>query len=102
MENLIKKLEQEVGLTHEQAIKTVSVIKDFMDKEGIDIDWEHFFKGKYNDFLSKVKSLYGSYSEHAEEYSNKIADKVEDIADQAKKTAKDLSDKASNLMKGED
>ena len=102
MENLIKKLQDEVGLSQEQAIKTMSIVKDYMDKEGIEIDWEKFLKGKYQDLFSRAKSLYENYTQKTEEYSYKIADKVEDIAIQAKRTARDLSNKASNLLKDED
>lgn len=99
MDNLIKKLQEEVGLTEEQALKTLSVVKQHMDTEGVDIDWEKLFKGKYNEFVDTVKSFYDNYSQHAEEYSNKLADKVEDLAQQAKKTAQDLTKKASDLLK---
>lgn len=102
MDNLIKRLQEEAGLTEDQAIKSLSVIKSFMDKEDIKIDWEHFFKGKYSDFVDKAKSLYKNYTEHAEDYSTKIADKVEDMATQAKRTARDISSKASSLLKDED
>lgn len=102
MDNLIKKLQDEAGLTEEQALKTLTVLKDYMDKEGLDIDWEKFFKGKYNDFVEKAKSFYENYTQHAEEYSNKLADKVEDIAIQAKRTARDLGQKASHMLKNED
>jgi len=102
MDNLIKKLQDEVGLSEEEALKTLSVVKEYMDKEGLDIDWEKFFKGKYSDFKDKVKSLYDSYTQHAEDYSYKIADKVEDLATQAKRTARDLTNKASHLLKDEE
>ena len=99
MENLIKKLQSEAGLTEEQALKALSVVKQHMDTEGIDIDWEKLFKGKYNEFKDTVKSLFENYSQQAEEYSNKLTDKVEDLATQAKRTAQDLANKASNLLK---
>ncbi|MFR9166233.1 MAG: hypothetical protein ACLVKO_08505 [Dysgonomonas sp.] len=102
MDDLITKLETEAGLTHEQAIKVISVMKDYMDNEGMDVDWEKFFKGKYKEFLSKTKAFYNNYTQHAEDYSYKIADKVEDMAIQAKRTARDISKKASDLLKNEE
>lgn len=98
MENLISRLETEVGLTSEQAIKTVSVIKDFMDKEGLDINWEKFFKGKYDGLKDDMKSLYDNMTEKSSNYADKLADAADDFADQAKKTAHDLSKKVSDFF----
>lgn len=102
MDNLIKRLQDEVGLTEDQSIKALSVIKSFMDKEDIKIDWEQFFKGKYTDFVDRAKSLYKNYTEHADDYSSKIADKVENLATNAKRTARDIGNKASHLLRDED
>jgi hypothetical protein len=98
MENLLKKLQEEVGLTEEQSVKAVGVIKEFMDKEGLDIDWEKFFKGKYGDLKGHAKSLFDTISDKAQEYSNKLEDKVEDLTIQAKRTVRDLSQKASEYL----
>lgn len=98
MENLLKRLQDEAGLTEEQATKTVSIIKDFMDKEGFEIDWEKFFKEKYTNLQGQAKSLFDVISKKANEYSNKIEDKVEDLGIHAKRTARDLSQKASDLL----
>jgi len=102
MESLIKKLQEEAGLTEEQAIKALSVLKDYMDKENLEIDWQKFFKGKYIEFKEKTKSFYDNYTQHAEEYSNKLADKAEDFAIQARRTARELGNKASEMFKNED
>ena len=72
MENLIKRLQEEVGLTEDQAIKTLSVVKNYMDKEGLDIDWEKFFKGKAEDYLSKAKDLFDNLSKQTKEYTDKV------------------------------
>ncbi|NDW09303.1 hypothetical protein [Dysgonomonas sp. 520] len=79
MEDLVKKLQTEAGLTDEQAQKAIKVVKEFMDKEGLNIDWEKFFKGKYEDMSEKAKSLF-----------NKLTDKAEDLIDKAKDETKDL------------
>ncbi|MFT3994486.1 MAG: hypothetical protein QM660_09270 [Dysgonomonas sp.] len=102
MENLIKKLQEEAGLSEEQAIKSIAVIKDFMDKEGIDIDWDKFFKGKYEDFVDQVKNIYSNVSKQTQEYSDKIVDKFDDIATKAKKGAHDLSKKATDFFDSKD
>lgn len=98
MENLLKKLQEEAGLSEEQSAKVMVIIKDFMDKEGFDIDWEKFFKGKFEDFRGQAKSFFDSLSHRAAEYSDKLEDTVEDLAIQAKRTARDLSQKASDFL----
>lgn len=98
MENLIKKLQDEAGLSEDQAIKVVSIVKDYMDKEGLDIDWEKFFKGKTDDFLEKAKGLFQNVSKQTQDYADKVADKVDDIADKARKGAHDLSQKAADFF----
>lgn len=98
MENLLKRLQDEAGLSEEQAAKTLSVVKDFMDKEGFEIDWEKFFKEKYKDFRGQAKSFFDVLSVKASRYSEKLEDKVEDLTIQAKRTARDLSQKASDML----
>lgn len=92
MENLIKKLQDEAGLTNEQAVKAVSVVKDYMDKEGLDIDWDKFFKGKTDDFLSKARNLFSDVSKQTQSYTDRFVDRVDDIADKARKKASDFFD----------
>ena len=91
MDNLIKRLQNEAGLTQEQAIKSLSIVKDFMDKEDIKIDWEKFAKGKYENFTDKAKEMYDN-----------ISDKAEDLATEAQRKMRDLSHKASDMMHGDD
>lgn len=98
MENLLKRLQEEVGLSQDQASKAMYVVKDFMDKEGISIDWEKFFKGKYDDLKGQAKSMFDVFSGKARQYSNIIEDKVEDLSIEAKRVARDLSQKASDLL----
>lgn len=98
MENLIKKLQDEVGITEEQAIKAITLIKDFMNKEGMDIDWESFFKGKYEDLKEDAKSFFDKLSDKAKEYTTKVSDKVEDLSTDAKRKARDASQKAEDFF----
>ncbi|MDR1707689.1 hypothetical protein [Dysgonomonas sp.] len=90
MENLIERLQEEAQLTQEQAIKAISVMKDYMDKEEMDIDWEKFFKGKSEDFIEKARSLFSTVSKQTHSYTDNIVDKIDDFADKVKKGAKDL------------
>lgn len=98
MEDLVKRLQTEVGLTEEEAIKSISVVKDYMDKEGLDIDWEKFFKGKSEDFIEKARVLFANVSKQTQSYTDKIVDKVDSFADKAKKSAQDLSQKAADFF----
>lgn len=90
MENLIEKLQDEAGLTKDQAIKAISIMKDYMDKEEIDIDWDKFFKGKSEDFIEKARDLFSTVSKQTQSYTDKIVDKIDNFADKAKKGAQDL------------
>lgn len=102
MENLIKRLQEEVGLTEEQALQTVAVVKDFMDKEDISVDWNKFFKGKYEEFRTKTKSFMKGVSHKVDSLSDKVFDKAEDIATHTKRTARDLSKKIYDKLNDED
>lgn len=102
MENLIKRLQDEAGLTEDQALKTIDVFKDFMDKEDLKIDWPRFFKGKYEDLSDKAKALYdkfyNSMSTESQSYADKIVNKVDELASKAKKGAHDISQKAADFF----
>lgn len=93
MENLIKRLQKEAGLTEEQAHKAWDVMRDFIDKEGMTIDWSKIFKDKYEDFKGQTKSFIADVSGKAENLSSKVTDKVTDASLQAKRMARDFSKK---------
>lgn len=98
MDNLVKRLQQEAGLTEEQAFRTIDIVKDFMDKEGLEIDWDKFFKGKYEDFVEKAKNIYTNITQQSDSYTDKIADKLDDLATKARKGAHNLSKKAADFF----
>lgn len=102
MENLIERLQVEAGLTEEQAVKAISVVKDYMDKEGLEIDWGRFFKGKAEEFKEKAKVLFSNVSSHTQTYSEKFADKFDDFTDKARKSAHDISQKAADFFDDKD
>lgn len=91
MGNIIERLQKEAGLSEEQAMKTLSVLKDFMDKEDIHIDWDKFLKGKYESFKSTITSFFGKISDKAGDLGDKISDKVEDLTTDAKRKIRDVS-----------
>lgn len=101
MENLIKRLQTEAGLTEEQAHKAWEVICDFMDKEGMSIDWSKYFKNKYDDFKDQAKDFVADVSDKAETISNKVSDKVIDVSLQAKRMARDFSKKMYDELNDE-
>lgn len=78
MEDLVKELQEKVGLTRDQAIRAIEVVKDYMKENGSEIDWEKFFKEKLEDVRSKVITV-----------STKIADTVDDLASHAKNIFKE-------------
>lgn len=73
MEDLIKELQEKAGLTRDQAIRAIEVVKDYMKNSDAEIDWEKFFKEKLEDLREKVKTT-----------TSKVVDAVDDIADQAR------------------
>lgn len=79
MDNLIKKLQEEVGLTEEQAIKTMITVKHFMDQEEMHIDWGKFFDHKVDKYSDKIKNLLGQLVDKADGMMDKAKDSVKDI-----------------------
>ena len=98
MENLIQKLQDEAGLTEEQALKAVTVVKEYMDDEGMSIDWNKFFKGKYNEFVDRTKSFVNEVSGKVDDFSDKVSDKIEDMSIDAKRAVRDFSKKVYDKL----
>lgn len=78
MDDLIKELQEKAGLTRDQAIRSIEVVKDYMKQNGSEVDWEKFFKEKLEDVRSKVITV-----------STKIADTVDDLANHARNIFKE-------------
>lgn len=97
MENLVERLENEAGLTEAQALYAIAVVKNEMEKEGIDIDWKDFLKGKYQEVIEQTKELSDKFSDQADNLSDKITDTVTDVVDnftnEAKEKAKEFTKK---------
>lgn len=98
MENIVERLQKEAGLSEEQAIKALSVVKDFMDKEGLSIDWSKFFKTKYEDLTDSLKELYKKLTDQSQSYTEKISDTVENLTSKVRKGAHDISQKAADFF----
>lgn len=102
MENLILKLQTEAGLTEEQAIKALKVIKDYMETEDISIDWDKFFKAKYNEYSRRSKSFVNNASQQMDDFTDKVSDKIEDATIHAKRKARDFTKKIYDKLSDED
>ena len=91
MENLLKRLQEEADLTEEQATNALRVVIDFMEKEGLDIDWDKFLSGKYGKFKEQSQSFFGDLSKKAKQYTNTFSDKTEDLITDAKRKIRDIA-----------
>lgn len=94
MENLIKRLQDEAGLTQDQAVKALGIVKDFMDKENLKIDWNAFFKGKYEEFSQMFKEL----PDKAHPYKEKISETVDSAVSKVRKGAYEITKKAADFL----
>lgn len=101
MENLVNRLRDEADLTEEQAIKVLSIVKDYMDNNDVKIDWNKFFKGKLDEFSLKFQELSNKVNEKAEPYVDKVSEAVDDFVAKAKRSAHDLSMKAADFFEEE-
>lgn len=100
--NLIENLQQKAGLTEEQSLKAVAVMKNYMEKEGIDIDWEKFFKGHYEKYMNKSKDLMNQLKGKVDSLSDEFNDKIDDLSTQAKHKARDLTKKVYDKLNDEE
>lgn len=102
MDDLLKKLQEEAGLSEEQAVKAVSVIKDRMEKGDVDVDWNKVFKGKYDDFLEKAQSAFKDASTGTSKFVDKLSDKTDDLSDSVRLKLKNLSQRAVDFLEKDD
>lgn len=102
MENLVEKLQKEVGLSEEQSLQVISVVKEFMDDEGITIDWDKFIKGKYKALIKQANEKFKSAARKMDDLSDELSDKMEDFATQTKRKARDLSKKVYDALDEEE
>ena len=98
MEELVKRLQEEAGLTQEQAIDAVAVLKNYMDSEEVEVDWDKFFKQKLEDLKEKSTNLYNNASKQTQGLTDKVINKVDELADKARKGAHDISQKAADFF----
>jgi hypothetical protein len=95
MQELINKLMGEVGLTPEQAQKTVSSVLEFVKSKvppALSGNIEAMFSGMGGE--AKVES----YKDKATDFAEATKDKLEDIADEAKDKMEDLAEEAKEKL----
>lgn len=97
MDELIKKLQNEAGISEQEAISSISIIKKYMDEHRPEINWERFFIEKHNCITEKTKELYAEMIRKTREYSDKIEEKAEDLTLKAKRKANNLNRRATDF-----
>jgi hypothetical protein len=96
MQELINKIITEVGLSSEQATKTVTTVMDFVKTKlppGLSANIESMFSG------AKSEAHEVSYAEKATEFAGATKDKLEDMAEIAKDKLGDVAEQAEDFAK---
>lgn len=96
MDNLVTRLENNAGLTEEQTIDALAVVKDFMDQQNLSIDWKTYLKGKYTKIVNRTKKIDHAPEIHVQEpvdFSDRVVREVDDISETVGKNVDDFSDK---------
>lgn len=96
MQELINKLTSEVGLSAEQASKTMAVVMDFV-KSKLPASLSGNLDAMFSGAQGTVKEE--SLQDKAEDFAEAAKDKLEDLAGQAKDKLSDAADKAEELAK---
>lgn len=96
MQELINKIMSEVGLTTEQASKTVTTVMDYVKTK-----LPPAFAGNIDAMFSGAKgeAHEASYTEKASEFADATKDKLEDMAEIAKDKLGDVADQAEDFAK---
>jgi hypothetical protein len=96
MQELINKIISEVGLSSEQATKTVTTVMDFVKTKlppALSGNIEAMFSGV------KGEAHEASYAEKATEFAGATKDKLEDMAEIAKDKLGDVAEQAEDFAK---
>lgn len=98
MDELIKKLRSEAGLTEKQANEALYIIVKYMEEKYPGIKWENAFKEKYSEFREKTDAFIDKLGYQAKEYKDKTKDEVEEIAETTRKKLHDTAQKAADFL----
>ncbi len=99
MEKLITKLQNEVGLTYEQAIQTIACVKEYLNENGIEPDWDDFLKKKAKTLSESAKEKLDSFTHKAQDFTEKATEVIGDWADKAGDKVDDLTEIAKDKIK---
>ncbi len=109
MDSLVTRLEQEVGLTHEQAVNAVKCIRKYLNENGLDPDWEEFLEAQAHKLSISAKTALDELTGKTQTWGAKLDDwadkahgKLEDLGDKAKQTIKDVRNKAADFIADKD
>lgn len=97
MESLVSKLQKEVGLTEEQATKSVDCVRKYMEDNDL-YDWDDFFESKAKDMSEKAKKAWSDLTGKTHSWT----DKFDDWADKAGQVIKDARNKAADMLSDKD
>ena len=105
MKNLIQRLQAEAELTEDQALRTIDVFISYLDEEGVKVNWKKLLTEKEDNLSEKAKSFFDSCKslvKHTQDYTEKLADKIDDLAVKTKKNTQDFNKKAHDFFEKED
>ena len=96
MQELLNKLINEVGLSAEQAQKTMLTVVEFVKTKlppGLAANVDAMFSGNAGEMSGQ------SYREKAEDFAEATKEKLEDLAEDAKEKLSEAADKAEDMAK---
>ncbi len=95
---LIKKLQNEVGLTYEQARQTVGCVRDYIVENQGSPDWDTFLKNKVVGYTEKAKEVKQSVTEKVSDLKDKAINALDDLSDKTQDKINDLRSKAADFI----
>ncbi len=101
MEPLISKLQKEVGLSSEQAINTVKCFQEYMKENDLQIDWNQFIKTKSQKIGTQAKDAFNQLFGDPE-WGEKAAANINEFAEKAKQTIKEIRNKTADFIADKD
>lgn len=101
MENLIKKLETEVGLTNEQALKAIKVFQEYMKDNDLTIDWGDFLKAKSEKVSEATQKAFGQLFGD-DDWFEKASKNLDSFTDKAKQKINEARNAAADFLATDD
>ncbi len=98
MKNFVKRLENEAGLTREQANIAVSIFRDYLVECENDPDLIEALRVKAKQVVNKAEGVAEKMNEKVTNAANKVGEAGDELVDKAKKKAKVVVDKLSEYL----